>query len=366
MSVVEHLLALIRIPSVSAMPNRPVVEYAAGVLRGLGWTTREVVYTDAAGIEKVNLIAAPEGQDVAEREVELAFVCHTDTVPHAASWAGATAPEVRDGFVYGCGSCDVKGFLACLLAAATARRGEYAAGLRIVLTADEEVGCVGAKRLLEAGEIRARSMVAGEPTQLRVARAGKGYCLARMVFTGREAHSAHPERGVSAIYAAARMVVRVEEFGERLKAVAGVPGDWYTTVNVGTIAGGTAKNIVPGRCEFLVEWRPVAGQDSVLAELEKMATEEGGCGCRVEVLRLDAGFETPPDAGLVLRIEEMAGRGTMAIPFGSEASVFAAATEEIVVFGAGDMRTAHSERECVPVAELEAAVRVVAGLIAPD
>jgi acetylornithine deacetylase len=138
----------------------------------------------------------------------------------------------------------------------------------------------------------------------------------------------------------------------------------YTTVNVGTIVGGTAKNIVPGRCEFLVEWRPVAGADTVLEELERMVAEVRGCECRVEVLRLQVGFETAADAGLVRQMEEAAGRGSMAIPFGSEASVFAAVAEEIVVFGAGDMRTAHSERECVPVAELDDAVRVLAGLMA--
>ena len=68
------------------MSNRPVIEYASTILQSAGWTTREVVYRDAAGIEKVNLIAAPAGQDVDAREVELAFVCHTDTVPYSVGW----------------------------------------------------------------------------------------------------------------------------------------------------------------------------------------------------------------------------------------------------------------------------------------
>ena len=355
-------------PSVSAMTNRPVAEYAAGVLRGIGWTTREMVYRDAGGVEKVNLIAAPAGQDVEAREVELAFVCHTDTVPYVADWVGATEPYVEDGMVHGCGACDVKGILACLLGAAESCAGQYTDGLRIVLTADEEIGCVGAWHLLREGDIRARRMVIGEPTSLHVARAGKGYCLARMIFTGREAHSALPEMGASAIFAAARMIVVLEELAERLKEEGNELFEPpYTTLNVGTIQGGTAKNIIPGKCEFLVEWRPVPGEDLVLATIEGLVEEFQGADenfrCSIEVLRNQAGFETSADASLVKEIEAATGLGATAIPFGSEASVFASVAEEIVVFGPGDMRTAHSDRECVPVAELEEAHKVMCGLM---
>jgi acetylornithine deacetylase len=269
--------------------------------------------------------------------------------------------------VHGCGACDVKGILACLLSAAEQSQGTCADGLRIVLTADEEVGCLGARQMVEAGELRARRMVIGEPTSLHVARAGKGYCLARVTVTGREAHSALPEMGASAICAAARVIVALEEFGERLKQQTNPFFEPpYTTLNIGTIEGGTAKNIVPGRCEFLVEWRPVPGQRGVLETILSLAALAGSSGarCEVEVLRQQAGFETAADASLVRAIEAATGRGATSIPFGSEASVFRATAEEVVVFGPGDMRTAHSERECVPVAELEAAVAVMRSLMA--
>lgn len=369
--IVEHLMNLIRIPSVSALSNRPVVEYAAEVLREIGWSTRELAYRDVAGVEKVNLIAAPAGQDVDVRQVELAFVCHTDTVPYASEWAGATVPFIQDGMVHGCGACDVKAILACLLTAAQSCAGGYVAGLRLVLTADEEIGCVGAYRLLHEGQIRARKIVIGEPTSLHVARAGKGYCLARLTFTGREAHSALPEMGASAIFAAARMIVVLEELAERLKdernSLFQPP---YTTLNVGTIQGGTAKNIVPGRCEFLVEWRPIPGDDLVLATIEGLVEEfhaaDEDFRCSIEVLRQQAGFETAAEASLVNAIAAATGFAATSIPFGSEASVLASVAEEIVVFGPGDMRTAHSDRECVPVAELEEAHRVICGLMTAD
>jgi len=192
-TVVEHLENLIRIPSVSSTSNRPVVEYAHQVLQEAHWNTRSMTHVDAAGVEKINLISAPHGQDLEETGVDLAFVCHTDTVPHAADWTNALDPFVLDGLLYGCGACDVKGFLACLLTAISeSNSGELQRGLRLVLTADVGIGCLGAKRLIDADSIKARRIVIGEPTSLHPARAGKGYCLAEVIILGEEAHSAHP------------------------------------------------------------------------------------------------------------------------------------------------------------------------------
>ncbi len=103
---------------------------------------------------------------------------------------------MQDEFVYGCGACDVKGFLACLLTAVgEVATGDLIQGLRIVLTADEEIGCLGAHRLFASNLMRPRRLVIGEPTSLRPARAGKGYCLAEVTVIGAEAHSAHPLQG---------------------------------------------------------------------------------------------------------------------------------------------------------------------------
>jgi acetylornithine deacetylase len=214
--VVDHLSNLIRLPSVSAMSNHPVIDYAASVLSAQGWTMREAPYRDGAEIEKVNLVAAPPGQNVSEREVDLVFLCHTDTVPYANDWLQALEPTVQGQMLHGCGACDVKGFLACLLTAADSKDARWIHGLRIVLTADEEVGCVGSKRLIATDCLRPQRLVVGEPTSLRAARAGKGYCLARISMHGREAHSALPAQGLSAIYAAAHLVSALEELSRQL------------------------------------------------------------------------------------------------------------------------------------------------------
>ena len=367
----EYLADLIRIPSVSAMTNRPVVEYAAGVLRATGWKTRELPYRDADGIEKVNQIAAPPGQDPHDPHAELALMCHTDTVPYAAEWTRALNPLEAGGMLHGCGSCDVKAFLACVLAAAAEIEPlAHAPGLRVVLTADEEIGCVGASRLRDEDALRPRKMVIGEPTRLHPARAGKGYCLAEITVRGKEAHSAHPQQGASAIYAAAQMITAIEDLAREIAEERhGFFDPGFTTVNVGTIQGGTAKNIVPGLCRFQLEWRPVPGQpaDRVLRTVSEIAAQVSVSipGCRIEVqpVRQQAGFETSEDAALVRRMEELTGRSATSIPFGSEASIFAPIAEEVVVFGPGDMRTAHSSRECVPIAELHEAVRCLGALM---
>jgi acetylornithine deacetylase len=367
----DHLLNLIRIPSVSSSSNREVIEYARHALCLAGWSTREVMYLDENRIEKVNLIAAPPQQDVADHLVDLAFVCHTDTVPFASSWKDALSPTFKDGRIYGCGACDVKGFLACLLqAAASPIPGRWIEGLRIVLTADEEIGCLGAKHLLACDALRPKRLVIGEPTSLHVARAGKGYCLSEIVVCGTEAHSAHPDQGASAIYAASRLIRSIELLAEALaKETHELFSPSFTSLNIGTIQGGTAKNIIPGECRFLIEWRPVPGlsasriPDALQAFADDLQLQDSPLKVTIHHLRQQAGFETPPDASLVESLVRLTGRHATSIPFGSEASLFAPVAEQTVVFGPGDMRTAHSDREVVSVAELDEAVTVLKRLM---
>lgn len=365
----EFLADLVRIPSPSSISNRPVIEYASAALRLGGWTLRDLPYTDSTGTEKINLIAAPPAQDLSVHEADLVLMCHTDTVPYAADWTDALNPVVHDGQLHGCGACDVKAFLACILAAA-AQITRFTPGLRVVLTADEEIGCIGAARLIAQNVIRPRRMVIGEPTSLYPARAGKGYCLAEVTVHGKEAHSAHPAQGHSAIYDAARLITAIEALGERTAADQNSffqPP--FTTLNIGGIQGGTAKNIVPGRCRFQLEWRPIPGHDaaavlhSVTDIVTELAAAHPGFLAELQPLREQPGFETPPDSPLVLQVESLAGRPAVSIPFGSEASLFAPIAGDVIVFGAGDMRTAHSSRECVPLAELDEAVAILRTLM---
>src|SRR6185295_19458638 len=196
--------------------------------------------------------------------VELALVGHTDTVPFDQTWTDALRLSEKNEKLFGRGACDTKAFIACAL---TALDGldlkKLKKPLALIFTADEEVGCVGAKRLADAAPFRVNYAIVGEPTSLQPIHAGKGYCLAEITVRGREAHSAYPELGVSAIFHAARLIAHIENISQELKADhRNVFDPPYTTLNVGLINGGSAKNIVAGECRFTLEWRTVPGQSA--------------------------------------------------------------------------------------------------------
>ena len=364
---VEILRELVSIPSVSAVSNRPVIAAAEGRLAQHGWELKRLPYLDSQGIEKINLIARPAGQEGSE--IDLAFVCHTDTVPFdRKQWPEATALVEREGMLHGCGSCDVKGSLAGILAAiAQVDIRDITRGVALILTADEEIGCVGATKLLASESLHVRRVLVCEPTSLRPAVAGKGYGLAEVHVTGKEAHSAFPLQGSSAIYAAAQMMLSIRDRNAEGTNMLFEPP--FTTFNIGTVQGGTAKNIIPGECRFLVEWRPLPEENAAaamdwLVELgARTQLAHPGCVIKIEAKRADPGFAYPADSPFVDALSRRLGRNPTGISFGSEATRFARVADEVVVMGPGNMHTAHSDRECIPIAELEAFVECVSALL---
>ena len=365
----QHLLReLVAIPSVSSQSNRPLVERLQRFFEPLGWDQRMFRYEDACGVEKLNLIVSPQEMREGKLEAELAIVCHTDTVPFSSEWEEATELHASEGMLHGCGACDVKGFLACMLAAVSELdRAQLRRRLCLVFTSDEEVGCRGARFLLEQNALRARYAIVGEPTSLVPARAGKGYCLAKVHVRGIAAHSAYPEAGRSAIFAAARLLGEIERLAREMTELRnGAFSPAWTTLNVGEIHGGTAKNIVPAECWFLVEWRPIPGQRSELvleylaAIVERWAANKPDePPIRIEVLRLEQGFETSLESAIVRAVQRSVDTPVDTIAFGSEAPWLAKMGAETVVVGPGSMLTAHSPRECVPSAELDDCVELL-------
>lgn len=370
MDVKETLTQLVAIDSVSSHSNVEIISFLASRCEALGLSVRRFPYLDENGVEKINLIAL-FGTDFSDlTEVELALVGHTDTVPYDPNWAEATTLVERDGKLYGRGACDTKAFIAAALSAVEAiglkrlRR-----PLALIFTADEEIGLVGAKRLAEARPLRARYSIVGEPTSLQPMRAGKGYCLAEIIVRGREGHSAYPALGASAIFRAARLLTRIETIAEQIKPEqhpAFEPP--HTTLNVGLIHGGTAKNVIPGECRFTLEWRPIPGQapDRVLDLLRLALAEvklDQGFDCEVAASRADSGFETPVDSRLVKTLEKLTGKRAGTVAFGTEAAQMIALGAEAVVIGPGDIRTAHQTNEFVPMDELERCVGILKHVI---
>jgi len=364
LSVKETLAQLVSIDSVSQRSNAPLVSYLEDRCRALGFTNQHFPYRDEAGTEKTNLVCIARADSSTKEKVELALVGHTDTVPFDPSWSDATRLVERDGRLYGRGACDTKGYLAAALTAVEQVGIEsLKRSLALVFTADEEVGLVGAKKLARQKPFQARYCIVGEPTSLQPIRAGKGYCLAEIVVRGREGHSAYPALGKSAIFRAARVVSHLETIAEKLTSDQHEGFDpAFTTLNVGLIKGGTAKNVIPGECRLTLEWRPIPGQqpEKLLNHLsEALAFEkkmDPDFDCDIDAGRADSGFETPAHSQLVSFLESITLKASGTVAFGTEAAQMIQLGAETVVLGPGNIRVAHQSGEYVPAAELEGCV----------
>ncbi|MGH9932729.1 MAG: M20/M25/M40 family metallo-hydrolase, partial [Pyrinomonadaceae bacterium] len=177
---------------------------------------------------------------------------------------------------------------------------------------------------------------------------------------------AYPAVGASAILCAARIINRIEEIASRLAEDRREDFDPpYTTLNVGVIRGGTAKNIIPGECHFTLEWRPIPGQpasqvaDLVSEVARREADRTPGCDARVTVLRLDEAMETPADSPLVQMLERATGKRSGTVAFGTEAPQMIALGAHAVVLGPGNIREAHRTGEFVPIDELNRCAEIL-------
>jgi acetylornithine deacetylase len=367
MDLVPLLQALVAVDSTSSRSNLPVLDLVEPEARALGFECRRMRWRDAEAVEKGNLVCrkGPEGPG------GLALVAHTDCVPFDPEWKEALSGGLRDGRVYGRGAADTKGSMAAMLAAA-ADREPRGAPLWLVFTADEEVGCQGAKLLLHEGKLRPRHAIVGEPTSLVPVRAHKGYCAVDVTVTGMEGHSAFPEVGASAVHAAGRLLAEIERIQQRLAKEHADPdfAPPHTTFNVGVIRGGKARNILAGECFFTLEWRPIPGQPPERAlllfdEAAARVAAQGGGKLRVEhtPMRVDKAAVTPAGAEVVRFLEAQSGNASRSIPFGTELPELIDMGAEACVFGPGDIRVAHRSGEYVEVAELERAAAILEAAI---
>jgi len=361
MNLKQTLSDLVAINSVSAITNAPIIDRLEGICGALGFNTRRFSYLDDNGLDKINLVAITGTEWSEATEVELALVGHTDTVPFDPHWDEALALTERDDRLYARGSCDTKGFIAAALSAVErVDLKKLKRPLAMVFTCDEEIGLRGAKFLADLNALRPRYSIVGEPTSLQPICAAKGYSLAEVVVRGREAHSAYPALGVSAVFHAARLLVRLEHIAVQLKQDQHDEFDPpFTTINVGLLRGGTAKNVIPGECRFTVEWRPIPSQPSdhvfnlIKAAIAEEQESDGDFDAEVKLERLDSGFETAADSRLVSLLEQLTEKRPGTVAFGTEAAQMTVLGSQAVVLGPGDIREAHRTGEFVPINELE-------------
>lgn len=367
----EMLARLVAFDTTSRNSNLALIDFVADHLSGLGVESERLF--DPTGA-KANLFATlgPSGGDGG-----VVLSGHTDTVPvDGQRWA--TDPfrlTERGGRLYGRGSADMKGFVAAALALAPevlARR--LAAPVHLALSFDEEVGCLGAPRLVEhlrRAPFAPRAAIVGEPTEMRLADRHKSVHRLRTTVTGLEAHSAHTDRGVSAILAAGRLIAFLDDLALRFHAAADPEGGFDPpchTVHVGSVEGGTADNIVPGRCVFSWEARMLPGADfaaEVLAPFEAYAADSvlpamrrvsRETGVETEELVSVAGLAPAPGSAAESLVRAATGdnRPASAISFGTEGGLFQRGGVPCVVFGPGSIHQAHKADEYIELSQLAA------------
>jgi len=354
---------LVAYDTVSARPNAPLIGRLATLLEPLDGRLQRVVSPHDP--EQINLVArfGPDGPG------GLAFAGHTDTVPWDGSMRATTAPE-RDGRrLYGRGTCDMKGAIAAMIHAAHAVGRDGLSKLKrplwFALTFQEEVGCHGAKLLQTAHPLPVDHTIIGEPTGLTPVTLHKGYAIAQVKMTGQPCHSSDPRQGASAVHGAARAVEALLELGQGWQAQADdrFTPPW-TTINVGLISGGEARNIVPERAEFTVEFRPLPGTDvaATMEEIEAVARRAAQSvpgasplGVAMEVVEVNQPLFTPDDAPLTQWLVEQTGAVPGSVPFYTEGALFNAMGGQTVVCGPGEIAQAHRVDEWVELDALEQA-----------
>ncbi len=369
---------LIAFPTVSSDSNLDLISYAANMLEQLG--ARIELTSDGTG-RKGNLFAS-FGPDIAGGIV---LSGHTDVVPaNPDEWVGDPF-EMReaDERLYGRGACDMKGFIAAVLAKAP-ELAESAANrpLHIALTFDEEVGCLGAQRLvsaLEGREALPSLVIIGEPTMMGVIDGHKGCCEYVTRFQGLEGHASNPGGGVNAIHFANRYVSRLLALGEELKSQADTDSVFappHSTLQVGRIEGGTARNVVAGSCEIDWEIRPVKRGDEEHVKdqlgfyceevlLPEMRIISPAAAIDLEVVAEVPGLTPIPDNTARKLLFELTGEETSdVVAFGTEAGLFQSLGMHVAVCGPGSIDQAHKPDEFVSLDQLSACLIMLDGLSA--
>lgn len=363
----EILRTLVAFPTVSRESNLQLIDWVRNYLADLGIESHLVPNAEGT---KANLFAtvgpATHGGMVLSG--------HSDVVPvDDQAWSSdpfrLTAREAR---LHGRGACDMKGFIAAVLARIPAwRQARLRQPIHVMLSYDEEVGCLGIPSMISAARERLLepdTVIVGEPTGMRLATQHKGICVAQTKVTGIEAHSSLTHRGESAVMLAGELIAYLGQAARRLAAAAPAAGSTldppYTTISVNKIAGGTTNNILATLCEFIWDIRCLPGESPthVLEELASYAGQrladlsEQGKPCRIETTVLaDVPAMQAEAGGLAAELVRIVAAGLeedIAVPFATEGGYFQRAGWSTVVCGPGSIQQAHRPDEYIEQAQL--------------
>jgi acetylornithine deacetylase len=379
LSSLQLLRELIAFPSVSLTPNLDLMLRVKEILSDAGIQAELVA--DPKDATRCNLFATVGPADLPG----IMLSGHTDVVPVTNQpW---TMPPFeateRDGRIYGRGSSDMKGFVACaVVAMVLAASLPLKRPLQLALSFDEEIGCVGVRHLLREleGRIPAPALcIVGEPTLMQIGTGHKGKSAYRAVCCGQAGHSGLAPRFANAIHTAGDLIAGLREIQDEL-AESGpreegfaVP---YSTVHAGTIHGGTALNIVPDRCEISFEVRTVSKDDpnAIVARVLERTSERMRSGPRsverpapvVEKVNGYPGLYSDNDREAIAFLTALLPAGTACtkVDYGSEGGLFKQSwsTTPVLVCGPGSIGVAHKADEYVEMSQIEACDSLLAAV----
>ena len=374
-AILERLVAF---RTVSRDSNLALVDWLEGYLAGHGIAAHRHWNDDRS---KAALFAHV-GPEVAGGVV---LSGHSDVVPVDGQHWTSDPWQVseRDGRLYGRGTCDMKGYVALAVwALVAAKARNLRRPLQLALSYDEEVGCTGAPPMIAAmAQVVPAASVAliGEPSGMKLINGHKGGTGFRVHVKGFEVHSSLLPYGVSAIMEGAKLITwasaRNADRAGRVPAEGAASFDPpYTTLHVGTIAGGTANNITAADCRFAIEMRVVPGDD-----LEAVAREVEAEAARLQALmravrpeaavNLQRFFRVPalqpePGGAAEALVRRLTGdNATGVVSYGTEAGQFQEAGYSAVVCGPGDIAQAHQADEYLELAEFAAGQRFMQALL---
>lgn len=368
--VISTLCELIEIPSVNPTlasaddppyGERLLAQHIAELLEGIGADViRQRVLDD-----RENIIAI-----LGSGNIDVMLCAHMDTVSGSGMRYPPFKPTFVDGRLYGRGACDTKASMAAMLMALRniAKSNRHRTVI-FAATVDEEHGASGAKAICQwlvkelGHDMLPRICVVGEPTDLKIATAHKGFVRGTIRTTGVSAHSSMPHLGINAICRMAKVIPSLEFYTDKVLSELTHPLLGTPTISVGMIRGGFAPNVVPDWCEIVIDFRILPSQDPVKAwsDLREFIRSQPTIDFDVEFGQpelIDTGMETSPDEPLVRQLIEVT-RSTLGnvevigVPYSTDASKFALIGIPSVVFGPGRIEQAHSADEFVEVEQVE-------------
>ena len=360
---IKILTDLIAFKTISGQDNSNLIDYCEKILNKIGIDTFKVYDNDK---KRVNLFGTLKAKNQSTKKA-IILSGHTDVVPVSKGWSSDPfVATIKNDKLYGRGSCDMKGFIACTLAYAPIfKESNLDRDLHFCYTFDEETACIGAPLLIEElkkREIKNGICIIGEPTKMKIIDAHKGMNEYTVHFGGLAGHSSKPHLGVNAAEYATRYVGKLLEIREELKkrvqkdSIFDPP---HSTLSIGGIKGGIAHNVIADKCSVEWETRPVVKKDAdfVTQEIDKYANEIllpemkkvfPNSFIKKEVIGEVIGFDRLDQSEACEFVSSITGDNSrQVVSFGTEAGLFQEVGISTVVCGPGSIEQAHKIDEFI-------------------